>query len=139
MKFFGNMFDKRKTHENEWKTPEPETEKKSLDQICEKTGVSKDYLNKFCAVWSAFEVGGGNMVKGILGGKTFHMERYEDVYADYDNVVNEKNKEAIQKLDELAEKLNNILLNLDNINEEEFLETCNEMYFLIYGEERKKR
>ncbi|MFA6355420.1 MAG: hypothetical protein WCW65_03275 [Candidatus Paceibacterota bacterium] len=66
------------------------------------------------------------------------MEKYEEVYEGYENVVNDKNRDSIKRLDELAIQMNEILKDSNDINEDAFRKTCNEIYSLIYGDESIK-
>jgi len=109
-------------------------ESKEVPQIHSKTGVSQDYNNQLNGLVTFFKGRGIDFVKNMLKKNPFHMEKYEEVYSKYKNVVNDKNRESIKKLDELTIQMNKILKDPDSINEDAFCKTCNEIYFLIYGD-----
>ena len=113
-------------------------EKREVPQIYAKTGISQDYWNMINSIVSHYKMtrGGIERVKEFLieRGKPFEMKKYEDVYSGYDNVVNDKNREGVKRLDELAVLMNETLKDPNNINDEILRKTCNEIRFLIYGE-----
>lgn len=71
-------------------------------------------------------------------GSLFHLKKYEEIYSMYPNIINDKNKESIKRLNELAIKLEDMLKDENPINEDSFRDTCNEMYFLIHGDDHIK-
>ena len=113
-------------------------ENREVPQLSPKTGISQDYWNQINSVVSFYQMkrGGVDRVKEFLIEREapFEMKRYEDVYSGYDNVVNDKNREGLKRLDELAVLMNEILKDPNNINDEILRKTCNEVRFLIYGE-----
>ncbi|MFA6515227.1 MAG: hypothetical protein WCT42_03100 [Candidatus Paceibacterota bacterium] len=111
-----------------------QTIKKTVEQIVPKTGVSCDYSNQINGIVSFYKLD-LNFLKNILREKPYHMKRYEEVYKDCGNIITEKNRNRIKRLDELAEQMNEILKNPDSINEISFVKTCNEIYFQIYGDD----
>jgi len=112
-------------------------EKREVPQLCEKTGISQDYWNQINALVSHYKMtrGGAERVKEFLINRKspFYIERYEDVYLGYDNVINDKNRESVKRLNELALLMNNILKDPSSINENILIKACNEIRFLIYG------
>ena len=112
--------------------------KKEVPQIHFKTGVSQDYVNQINGVVTAFKNRGIDFVKILLKQVPFHMEKYEEVYLGYQNIVNDKNRDSIKKLDELAIQMNEILKDPNFIDEDILRKTCNEIYSLIYGDESIK-
>jgi len=107
---------------------------KKVPQLNPKTGVSMDYSNQFNPLVSGFSIRGISFVKEMLKEIPFHMKKYEEVYSGYKNIVNNKNKDSIKRLDELSVHMNDIFKDLDSVNEEDFRKTCNELNFLIYGD-----
>gem|GEM_PF-6143024 len=69
---------------------------------------------------------------------SIYLKKYEEVYSEYKNVINDKNRESIKKLDDLVDEINEILKNLKPENEANLREKCNEFYFLIYGNNDRK-
>jgi hypothetical protein len=123
------------------KAPEdkvPEIEKKEVPQINDETGISSDYCNQFNAIVTFYRfrgINGQNGVRDIIKDHPFHMKKYAEVYSDCINVVNAKNSKSVERLNELADKMNDILKDPDLIDEDAFLKTINELYLLIYGNE----
>lgn len=109
------------------------SESKEVPQINSETGISQDYSNQLNAIVTFLKSRGMDFLKNILKDNPFHMKKYEEFYFEYKNVVNDKNRESVKKLDELVVQMNEILKDPDLINEDSFLEKCNEFYFLIYG------
>jgi hypothetical protein len=113
-------------------------EKKEVPQIHTKTGVSQDYWNMINSIVSHYKMkrGGVERVKEFLikRGTPFEMKKYEDLYSGYNNIVNDKNRESIKRLDELVVLINETLKDPNNINDEILRKTCNEIHFLIYGD-----
>jgi pyridoxine 5'-phosphate synthase PdxJ len=99
-----------------------------------KTALSMDYCNQFNGLVSLFSDSGIEEVKSTLKSISLHVEQYEKVYAGCKDVVNDKNRDKVRRLDELANKMNQILKDPNSINEEDFRKTCNELNFLIYGD-----
>jgi len=108
--------------------------RREVPQISPETGVSNDYSNQFNGLVSAFLAKGMDFVKKLLKSIPFHMQKYEEVYSEYKNIINDKNRDKIKRLDELAIAMNEILKDPDSINEADFRKTCNELNLLIYGD-----
>lgn len=64
------------------------------------------------------------------------MKKY--ILPIYINLVNDKNKESIERLNNLVDQMNEIFKNPDSINEDNFRKTINEMFFLVYGNDHIK-
>ncbi len=113
-------------------------------QINSKTGVSMDYGNQFHFLGAAFRAFGGiQAVRDYLGhtgqysdskASSFHMRKYEEVYNEYKNVITDKNREAIKRINELADHMNEITKNFETISEEDFRKTYDELDALIYAD-----
>ena len=123
-------------------------ESKSGDQKNEKrelilglvpeTGVSNDYCNEINFIYSAFKEPLPNrkpidVVKFIFKKNNSKIKKYEERFSEYKDVLNDKNKETVKKLDELASHINEMIKDLNNLNEDELIKMCNEIYFLVYG------
>lgn len=111
----------------------PEVPKQEVPQINPKNGISKDFVNQFAFLISLYDFGGLSRVVNQIKDRPFKARRYADVYANFRDVVNDKNRESVSRLDELMANLEEILQDHDNINEDAFRKTINEAYFTIYG------
>jgi hypothetical protein len=139
------------------KTPEEnekggqEERKKELPQIRPVTGISQDYSSKFLSGLFTFynEFDGVDGLKMLVSTSKekdpFDIKKYTELFppSEYENVINDKNRESVQRLDELSVKLKGILSKLkslddNNFEETAFIKTINEMYSLIYGDDINK-
>ena len=112
--------------------------KKQVPQVNPATGISGDYNNQIVALIGGFKRKQSTEgMKILLKAFPFHMEKYEDVYSEYANVVNDKNRDRVARIDELAGRMNEIVKDPDSIDEAAFRATCNELNFLIYGDTRR--
>lgn len=112
---------------------------KEVPQLNPTTEVSEDYSSQYTALVGGYHAGGMDIVKYILEesskvGQPFHMKKYEEVYAGYKNIVNDKNRDRVKKLDELADHMNDLLKDVGNIDEANLRKTCNELNVLVYGD-----
>lgn len=112
----------------------PEVLKPEKPQINEKTGVSKDFINQFAYLITLYDYKGISMVQNHLKKRPFWARKYTDVYANFDNVITDKNRETVARLDELMLNLESILQDPEAIDEEAFKATINEAYSLVYGD-----
>jgi hypothetical protein len=112
----------------------PNIEGKEVPQIRLETGLSMDYTNQYTGLVGAYSARGMGLVKDLLKAVPFHMQKYEEAYAGYKNIINDKNKDKITRLGELADKMNEIVKDPETVNEEDFRKTCNELNLLIYGD-----
>jgi len=122
-----------------------EDDKEPVPQINSKTGLSMDYGNQYHFLGIAFRLynGGIQAVKDWLKhtgtylqnpAPPFYMKYYEDVYKDYSNIITDKNRESVKKLNEFADRMNEITRNPDTLNEEDFREVYDALDALIYGD-----
>lgn len=113
---------------------------KEVPQLNLKTGISMDYFNEINFIFGALTSSslGLNFIKKILKENPIYLKKYEEVYLGYKNVVNDKNREGVKRLNELVCEINEILKNLEPENETELRKKCNEFYFLIFGNNDKK-
>lgn len=110
---------------------------KEVPQIHPLTGVSQDYANQFNGLVGLLNNSGIDELKNFLHENPYRMEKYEKVYSGYKNVLNIKNRLAIERLNELSEYMNIMFSLPDSIQEEDFRKTCNELFYLIYGDNSK--
>lgn len=113
-------------------------DKMEVPQLSPETNISQDYFNQINAVVSFYKMRGGiERVKGFLkeSSTPFHMDKYEEAYSDCKDVVNDKNRDSVNKLNKLAKTMNEMLKDIDSIDEGAFCKICNEISFLIYGNE----
>lgn len=124
-----NFMNENLNHENNNEVP----------QINSETGVSQDYANQFNGIVNFYQRGdnGIDLIKTKLKIHPFHMYKYEEAYIGYKNIINDKNRDSIKRIDELADQMNNILKDPDSIDENKFKETCNELYLLIFNNTSK--
>lgn len=108
--------------------------KKEIPQINTETGLSMDYINELADIISLYKFGGINYLIKRLEKRPFDMKKYEEVYANYENIINDKNIESVSNLNILVDKLNEILKDSNTINEDSFRKVVNEICFLIYGD-----
>jgi hypothetical protein len=111
---------------------------KEMEQINETTGISQDYIGEISHLVTFYDFGGLPSVVKTIEKRPFVMKKYEERYANFADVVNDKNKERVKELDILVDKLNDILNDPKNINEEEFRQNINRVCFLIYGNDETK-
>jgi len=114
----------------------PEAIKLEMSQINERTGISKDFINQFSYLITLYDYKGIPMVQEHLRQRPFRARKYADVYARFNNVITDKNREAVAKLDELMLNLESILQDPEIIDEEAFKATINEAYSLIYDDNK---
>lgn len=112
----------------------PEVPKQEVPQINPKNGISKDFVNQFAFLITLYDFKGIPKIAEHLKDRPFKAKKYAEVYERFYDAVNEKNREAVAKLDETMLRLEEILQDPDNINEETFRQTVNEAYFIVYGD-----
>ena len=113
------------------------------------TMISMDYYAQYDPLVFAYKGGGIEAVKDMLkeeikSGNSFQLKEYTDLYRDYKEYkevinLNGEARDSILKVDGLAFLLNSMMKDPDNINEEKFRRTINELNFAIYGEKNIKR
>lgn len=112
----------------------PEAVKAEMPQMNERTGVSKDFINQFSYLITLYGYKGIPMIQEHLRKRPFRARKYTDVYANFDNVITDKNRETVARLDELMLSLESILQDPEAIDEEAFKAAINEAYSLVYGD-----
>ncbi len=80
-----------------------------MTQINEENGISMDFINEICPVYSALEIYYKWAKDSFC--KVPRLKRYEERYppAKYGDVVNDKNRESVRALDEIVDKINSFL------------------------------
>lgn len=110
---------------------------KQLPQISKKTGISQDYANEYVALIQLFNMNNISKIIDIIknqGIKTYESRFPKEEYIhDYDNSV----KRKIEALDEFAKIMNKDFSSEETFDKERFKKIINEVYEIIYGEERK--
>ena len=79
--------------------------KQEVPQIHDVTGISQDYINQISGLIAFYKLKNDiSAVKNRFSKYPLPIKKYEDVYLDdkYNNVVNDKNRSGILKLDELV-------------------------------------
>lgn len=112
----------------------PEALKPEVPQINPKNGISKDFVNQFAFLMTLYGFKGLPQIAEHLKNRPFKAKKYAEVYKSFNGAVNDKNRETVAKLDETMLRLEEILQDPDNINEETFRQTVNEAYFIVYGD-----
>jgi len=108
--------------------------KKEIPQINKETGISFDYINELANLISIYNFGGISSLIKTITKRPFGMKKYEEVYTNYQNIINNQNRESIKELNMLAGLLNEILKDPNSINEDSFRKTINRICFLVYGD-----
>ena len=111
--------------------------KHEMPKINKETGMTADYINEIGYLCTFFEQGEkGEIIKALIkNGVRKYQDRYPE--SEYNNVITEKNKLAVERLNELADRMNQFAKDED-FNLSEFASTYNEMTFLIFGSETRK-
>lgn len=112
----------------------PEAPKPEVPQINPKNGISKDFINQFAFLITLYDFKGLPQIAEHLKNRPFKAKKYAEVYEKFHEAVNDGNREIVAKLDEAMIRLEEILQNPNNIDEEAFRQTINEAYFLVYGD-----
>ncbi len=111
---------------------------KKLQQVHPETGISTDFINynQLSPIISLYNFGGLEAVKKHIKKNPLKPQKYNEIYSEYADAVTKDNSNSIKRLDELVILLSETLQNPDDINEEIFKETINEIGALIYGDKR---
>ncbi len=99
-----------------------------VPQMNHKSGLSNDYRNEYAAFKTIFDIGGIREFKEFLGDDELHIKKYEERFSPtIYNTITDKNKESVKKINELAEKMNNIIQNPEGFSDDDFLKIYNEL------------
>lgn len=103
-----------------------------IPQLHPVTGISRDYINEYAPL---FQI----LIQGL--DKVFELveerpiQKYSERFKEYMhlNLINEKNLEAVQRLDEIADSSNITFRDKGKLTEKLVRETVSEVQFLVYG------
>ncbi len=111
---------------------EREQLKQEIPQITSETGVSGDYFNELTMLRLNFFNGDREKILKTI--KKRPIKKYQERYPVnlFKNVITEKNKDAVNRLNQLADKINQFAKD-EVFNDAEFVSIYNEMTKLIYG------
>ena len=114
------------------------------EQINPNTGVSMDYFNKYSFLIQTYKEGGIDGLKKVImdlkkEGIDTSVPTYSEAYNNYDTFVLDSSKENIKEIDKLSQDLDKMIKNIDHVNEVDFVDICNRLNFLIYGEKNNDR
>lgn len=103
-----------------------------VPQIYQETGISGDYTNEYTGNLMGWSLDGFSSLANLF--QVYHMRTYRQRFSPglYDKVVTEQNRQAIQRLDEIAQELN-YKMPRQEISPEEFIARINELQHLIIG------
>lgn len=111
--------------------------KHEIPQINPETGMSEDYANEYVRLFHALED-----IKYALGYDFFNkyvvsLKKYIERYPidKFVNVVTDKNRESIRRLDELVDEVNS-LISIGSRQIDRYSGLVKNIDFLIYGRER---
>lgn len=108
-----------------------------VPQIVKSTEISADYFNQYFGFILLLKKGESldDLAEGF---KKFPVKKYEEVYSPkiYRNALNEKNKNKIKRLDEIADFVNANFTNQNNFDILNFKKIINEVYSIIHGENK---
>ncbi len=93
------------------------------DQDAETVGLPSDFVNRVAALFTRYPV-------------KKYRERFP--LTEFEDVVNNKNREAVSRLDEIAEEANTRFIDPSEFTEDDFKRKINEVYTLVYGENRPR-
>ena len=106
---------------------------KPMPQITRTTGVSGDYVNTSVPSYMRCYRGLGKLLACL---KKYPLRKYLEEYPEtkYDDVVNDKNRQSIKRLDCLVDIINNRVKN-DSLTMKDFARVMRLVGILIYGKE----
>jgi len=106
-----------------------------VHNLNELSGISKDYRNNYIVYksWlSDFKIEG---LRSFIRENNVHFKKYEEYFSpnEYKDIVTEKNKKAVEKIDELIDQLRDVTSKdkIGNLTEEVFLKICNAIDFEV--------
>jgi len=107
-----------------------------VGQISQETGVSGDYINEFQLIaWMKAGVSTYEEWIQYQRDKSNIILKYRERYPENEfiNVVTEKNRANIEELDQIVDKLNEIVKNPDSANKEAVIALSDKARILVYG------
>ncbi len=110
---------------------------RQIPQLLKKTGISQDYSNQYVALIQHFNKNNISKVIEIINKRS--VKKYAELFPpdEYIHDYDEKIKRKIEALDEFAKIMNKDFSSEETFDKERFKEIINEVYGIIYGEERK--
>ncbi|MDO8664245.1 MAG: hypothetical protein Q7K44_01690 [Candidatus Liptonbacteria bacterium] len=110
------------------------TELQEIPQLNTSTGLSMDYRNEYTFLIGYLSLG-MDEVRNALREMKYTMKRYEERFPPetYKDVVSERNKDAVKRINELADYLNTKFQAPESLSEEELLSKYKELEMLIGG------
>lgn len=106
---------------------------KRMPQILSQTGISADYYNEVMGVAMSIETCDRSWFTEELRKKP--LKRYEERYStqEFTEVVTDKNRGSVKRLDEIVDALNKSLAAADRFTDQQMLDYVNELQMLIIG------
>ena len=111
-----------------------------VPQINEDTGISSDYWNEYFTKRCSFSFKSNSCEAVAEEIRKYPIKKYEERFSqkEYENVITDKNKFRVKRLDELANLVNSKFTNTSNFTEYEFKQLINEVFRLIWNKEGEK-
>lgn len=103
----------------------------SVPQIHSVTGVSQDYQNEFFMLDYILQADTISNYWQRLKPIRHYTERFPE--SQFDNVINDQNREAIRRLDEIVDRINELITS-PQVPVEEVDSLRKQAYELIYGQ-----
>lgn len=91
--------------------------------------IDRDFGNMFLGIGMSYRGYGIEFVKEMFKKGNSAIPRYEEKY-----IVNEENKNIVMQINDLANKMNEMVNNPDSIDEDEFIKTYNSLHKIVSGE-----
>lgn len=101
-----------------------------IEQELEKTGIYTDHLNEFMGLKMVYDGKRREDIPRLI--KDNPIPYYEDKYGK--DSVNDNNRERVKELNNLADRINEFLLNPE-FEDETFKDLVNQGFILIKGDE----
>lgn len=111
-----------------------------VPQINQDTGISADYWNEYFAKRCSFSFEPNSCEAVAEEIRKYPIKKYEERFPvnEFEEVINDKNRSRIKRLDELANVINSKFTNASNFTENEFKQLINEVFRLIWNKDGEK-
>ena len=103
--------------------------------------INSDYGNEYHFLGVAFRMGGFSAVKDLQSKSglykkqpDFYMQTYEERAKIYNYVLFDENKDKIKRINELADKMNKLVKNPEQMDEDNFRKIYDELDNIIRGD-----
>ena len=116
--------------------PHAEQEKQQVPHLDPESHVSQDYINAVSTSLALLNVNGLESVQRALErGMVKQLPTYEERYPDseYEDVVNDTNRENVARINCLVSDINGMLNNLEGVTVEELKAKMEEIIVIIRG------